>query len=106
MTVPTRPKIYHIVHVDRLTSIVIDGRLWCDAEVNRRQPEGTVIGMGRIKQRRLTELTLASHPGLYVGQCVPFYFCPRSVMLYLIWKANHEDLTYRSRSRSAAKRIL
>jgi hypothetical protein len=51
--------------------------------------------MPDIKQRRLTELTLTSHPGLYVGACVPFYFCSRSVMLYLLHKANHPGLTYR-----------
>jgi hypothetical protein len=32
----------------------------------------------------------AIHPGLFVGQCVPFYFCPRSVMLFLIHKRNYE----------------
>lgn len=92
--VPNDPKIYHIVHVDRLASIAIGG-LWCDAEVVRRSPPGTTIGMSAIKQRRLTELTLASHPGLYVGECVPFYFCPRSIMLYLIYQGNHPDLAYR-----------
>ena len=51
--------------------------------------------MNSIKQRRLNELTLASHPDLYVGQCVPFYFCPRSIMLYLIHRANHPELSYR-----------
>lgn len=30
MTVPAQPKIYHIVHVDRLPSIIADGCLWCD----------------------------------------------------------------------------
>ncbi len=78
-----KPKIYHIVHVDRLPSIVSDDCLWCDAEVIRRAPPGTTIGMTGIKQRRLEELTLSSHPELHVGECVPFYFCPRSVMLYL-----------------------
>jgi hypothetical protein len=91
---PKEPKIYHIVHVDRLASI-IDGGLWCDAEVVRRAQPGTTIGMNAIKQRLLTELTLASHPGLFVGQCVPFYFCPRSIMLYLIYQRNHPDLEYR-----------
>ena len=81
MPPPENPKIYHIVHVDRLLSIVAEGGLLSDAEMANRPGGGTVIGMSDIKRRRLTELTLASHPGLYVGECVPFYFCPRSVML-------------------------
>lgn len=96
MTVPTQPKIYHIVHVDRLLSIIADGYLWCDAEVVRRTPAGTTIGMNHIKQRRLEELTLTSYPNLSVGDCVPFYFCPRSIMLYLIYRGNDTSLTYRS----------
>ena len=44
--------------------------------------------MSEVKQRRLTK-RLGSRPGLCVGYCVPFYFCPRSVMHYLIYKANH-----------------
>lgn len=95
MTVPARPKIYHIVHVDRLPSIIANGGLWCDAIVVQRRPPGTTIGMNDIKRRRLEELTLSSHPGLYIGQCVPFYFCPRSIMLYLLYQANHQELTYR-----------
>jgi len=95
MAAPKHPKLYHIVHVDRLPSIVADACLWCDAEVVRRAPPGTTIGMNSIKQRRLTELTLSSHPKLHVGDCVPFYFCPRSVMLYLMYQGNHPDLVYR-----------
>ena len=93
--VPAKPKIYHIAHVDRLASIVADGCLWCDAELNRRAPNGTMIGMSTIKRRRLDELFLSSHPDLHVGDCVPFYFCPRSVMLYPIWRGNHPGLAYR-----------
>lgn len=95
MPVPSEPKIYHIVNVDRLASIIEDGWLWCDAEVARRSAGGTTIGMSRIKQRRLNELRLSSHPDLFVGDCVPFYFCPRSIMLYLIHRANDPDLVYR-----------
>ena len=51
-------------------------------------------GMSEIKKRRLAH-PLENYPDLHVGDCVPFYFCPRSVMLYLIWKGNHPDLTYR-----------
>jgi hypothetical protein len=93
-TVPQKPKIYHIVHVDRLPSIVATGGLLSDAMVQAQALGGTMIGMNHIKQRRLT-LPLNSHPDLHVGDCVPFYFCPRSVMLYLIYKGNYQDLEYR-----------
>ena len=99
MPLPAAPKVYHIVHVDRLPSIIVDRHLWSDAEISRRAglggDTGTTIGMNSIKEMRLTVRQLNSHPGLYVGQCVPFYFCPRSVMLYLIWRANDPRLEYR-----------
>lgn len=91
---PPDPKIYHIVHVDRLASIIADGCLWSDAELQRQVRPGTAIGMSTIKRRRLTN-PVKCHPGLNVGECVPFYFCPRSVMLYLIHMANHAELDYR-----------
>ena len=94
MFVPMEPKIYHIVHVDRLASIVSDGYLWSYSESRRRGVGGTTIGMHNIKESRLTN-KLSSHPGLRVGDCAPFYFCPRSVMLYVIFMANHPELTYR-----------
>jgi hypothetical protein len=92
---PDQPKIYHILHLDRLASVVGHGCLWSDAEAVARALSGTTVGMGRIKRRRLEELSLRCHPGLMVGQCVPFYFCPRSVMLYLLHRSNHPDLEYR-----------
>ena len=53
-----------------------------------------MIGMGSIKQRRL-QLPVSCHPNTYVGEYVPFYFCPRSIMLYVIYRANHPELDYR-----------
>lgn len=93
MVVPDHPKIYHIVHVDNLPSIVADGCIWSDSQMIRRVG-GTVIGMGSIKRRRLT-LPVACHPGTHVGQYVPFYFCSRSIMLFVIHRANHPELAYR-----------
>jgi len=93
MAVPAQPKIYHICHVDRLPSIIASAGLLSDAVLLNQALPGTVIGMNHIKQRRL-QLELDSHPGLHVGECVPFYFCPRSVMLYLI-RQQHQDLTYK-----------
>ncbi len=84
MPMPAQPKIYHICHVDRLPSILESNGLFSDAMVQENDLPGTVVGMSNIKQRRLTVLRLDSHPDLFVGQCVPFYFCPRSVMLYMM----------------------
>ena len=91
---PANPKIYHIVHVDRLGSIIADGCLWSDAVIVGRQASGTVIGMNSIKQRR-SILPVDCHPGCRVGDFVPFYFCHRSIMLYVIHCANHPELAYR-----------
>lgn len=94
MKVPTDPKIYHIVHIDRLPSIVAEGWLWSDSERQGKEDEGTAIGMQAIKRRRLKELTLSSYPELHVGDCVPFYFCPRSIMLYMIYQGNNPELPF------------
>ena len=94
MAVPARPKIFHITHVDNLPRILADGGLLPDAVLIARNASVAGIGMASIKQRRLT-LPVPCHPGDQVGDCVPFYFCPRSIMLYLIHCKNHPDLTYR-----------
>lgn len=81
------------MHIDRLRSIVAAGGLWSDAVVTRQQPAGTTIGMPSIKQRRL-RLPVPCHPATHVGDYVPFYFCPRSIMLYVIHCGNHPELAY------------
>ncbi len=60
MPAPAQPKIYHIVHVDKLASIATDGCLFSDVVMAQRPANGTVIGMNNIKARRMTELTLTS----------------------------------------------
>ena len=94
MTPPNPIKIYHIVHIDNLPSIIADGCLFSDAEMRKCHQNSVVIGMNKIKERRLT-LPLTSHPGLNVGECVPFYFCPRSPMLFMFHMANSPDIEYR-----------
>ena len=84
--VPDRPKIYHIVHVDRLPSILKEGYLLSDSEVRKRGISGTTIGDPEIKDRRLSK-PLHSYPDTVVGDYVPFYFCPRSVLLHINWRA-------------------
>jgi ssDNA thymidine ADP-ribosyltransferase, DarT len=66
----------------------------CDAVMVQRENTGTRIGINDIKERRL-RLPIDCRPGLHLGDCVPFYLCPRSVMLFLLHRANHPNLTYR-----------
>ena len=93
MPPPANPKIYHIVHVDKLASIAADGCLWSDVELEDRVPPGTVIGMNHIKERR-KHSPLPSFPDLMVGECAPFYFGPRSVMLYMM-SVKSAELAYK-----------
>ena len=93
-TPPARLKIFHITHVDNLRSIVAAGELLSDASMIARGGPLAGIGMSTIKQRRLA-LPVTCHANDHVGDYVPFYFCPRSVMLYVIHCANHPELTYR-----------
>ena len=93
--IPQQPKIYHIIHISKLPAILAEDYLISDVEVRKRAPVGVTIGMEEIKRRRLEELSLSCHLGLHVGECVPFYFCPRSVMLYMFHMRNHPDIEYR-----------
>lgn len=92
---PSRPKLYHITHVKNLAAIVTEGCLVSDSIMLRRGGPAQAIGMSAIKRRRVEELDVACHPGTKVGDFVPFYFCPRSIMLYVIHCANHPELAYR-----------
>tara|TARA_B100000614_G_scaffold261031_1_gene289466 strand:- start:1207 stop:1854 length:648 start_codon:yes stop_codon:yes gene_type:complete len=92
--IPQSPKLFHILHHNKLGTVINSGGLFSDAILAANNPNGTIIGMNKIKRRRLTELRLSNYPDLYVGQCVPFYFCPRSVMLYMFWQDNHDEIDY------------
>lgn len=93
--VPPNPKIYHITHVDNLAGIAAAGCLWSDRERIDRGLSCSLVGMSTIKQRRLDEIEVDCHTGTKVGEYVPFYFCPRSIMLYILHKGDHPDITYR-----------
>ncbi len=93
-SIPDRPKIYHITHVDNLPSIAKELGLVSDAQRIASDLSCSLVGMSTIKQRRLKEIEVACHPGTTVGQYVPFYFCPRSIMLYILRMGNHPDVSY------------
>jgi hypothetical protein len=91
---PPSPKIYHITHVTNLPSIIAAGALWSDRRVQNSRVQTEVVGMSDIKARRMNTLRVSCCPGTFVGDFVPFYFCPRSVMLYLLFRGNHPGLSY------------
>lgn len=92
---PERPRLYHITHVDNLRQIVAASGLWSDRRVLEQGGPARTIGMSKIKRRRLEEIVVKPHPDTRVGDYVPFYFGPRSVMLFIIHRANHPELDYR-----------
>jgi ssDNA thymidine ADP-ribosyltransferase, DarT len=84
---PDEIQIYHITDVENLPQILTAGGLRSDAAMAQRNPEviGYVhIGYVHIKQRRLTEIRVGCCGDRFVGEFVPFYFCPRSPMLYTV----------------------
>jgi ssDNA thymidine ADP-ribosyltransferase, DarT len=95
MTEPPKPtRLYRITHVRNLASILNDDGLLSDAEMIARGGPQLAIGMSEIKQNRM-RFPVKCYDGDTVGEYVPFYFCPRSIMLYLLHRANHPGLTYR-----------
>lgn len=88
-TPPLNPKIFHITHVTNLPKIIASGALWSDARVRATSAAPANVGLQNIKDRRLRTPVRVGAMGM-VGDYVPFYFCPRSVMLYLLHKG-HEN---------------
>lgn len=91
---PENQKIYHITHIRNLRKIAQVGCLWSENKCHEMTLDCAVVGMKEIKRRRLEELDVGCHPGTMVGHYVPFYFCPRSIMLYILHMSNHPDLNY------------
>lgn len=86
--------IFHITHIDNLPAIIESGGLSSDRRLLGASGDRIVIGYEEIKRRRLEELSVHCHPGTRVGDYVPFYFCPRSPMLYVIHRRN-EGLSFK-----------
>jgi hypothetical protein len=39
--IPFQPKIYHILHINKLPFVLAEGGLLCDAEISRKTLNGT-----------------------------------------------------------------
>lgn len=81
--------VSHITHIDNLKSILDQNCLWSDAKRIELGLINQNIGYSHIKNRRLLRTVNVAANGT-IGQYVPFNFCPRSVMLFVIHKG-HPD---------------
>ncbi len=81
------PKIFHITHIENLPRILAAGALWSDARVRAANAATTNVGLQNLKDRRMRKPVQVGAKGV-VGDYVPFYFCPRSVMLYLLHRGH------------------
>ncbi|MBO3735978.1 type II toxin-antitoxin system toxin DNA ADP-ribosyl transferase DarT [Actinoplanes flavus] len=81
-------RIAHFTHIDNLPAIAASGRLSCDvtARVGLTRAE---VGDPDIKELRRGR-RVPTGPGGCVGDYVPFYFAPRSPMMYRI-ACDHRD---------------
>lgn len=81
--------IYHITHINNLPSILNLGGLIANGRLRQQQINYLDIAHGHIQDRRATKPVPCSNRG-FLHDYVPFYFAPRSPMLYAICKGNVE----------------
>jgi len=95
---PPRPIwLYHFTHVEHLPGIIENG-LVCDSQVGGLLTQEA--GDRGIKERR-RRAAVTCYPGGVVADYAPFYFAPRSPMLYRIrmggvatYNGSQRDLVY------------
>jgi hypothetical protein len=75
--------VYHITHVDNLASLASDGCLYCDTNCVNLDREPVSIAYTDLKIRR-THFPVGVAAGGTLADYVPFYYAPRSPMLYVI----------------------
>lgn len=93
------PEVFHITHLANLSGIIGAGGLHCDAMMASHATAPISIGSATIKQRRLGWSLNLSGAGV-AADYVPFYFCPRSVMLYSVsrghagWSGGQDEVVH------------
>jgi hypothetical protein len=85
-------QIYHITHGRNLEPIIAAGGLWCDAQIAAHGLTPLGIAHQHIKERR-KERQVPCAAGGSLADYVPFYFAPRSPMLYAIHNGYVEGYT-------------
>ena len=84
--------IYHITHKDNLEGIISRGGLVAQSVMDTDPIAYCNIAHATIQDRR-AQTQVSCGPGGFLHDYVPFYFAPRSPMLYAIDRGNVEDCT-------------
>ncbi len=84
--------IYHITHIRNLQSILQLGGLIANNRLKQQQVNYQDIAHGNIQDRRAL-IGVPCAAGGCLHDYIPFYFAPRSPMLYTIDKGNVEGYT-------------
>jgi hypothetical protein len=84
--------IFHITHIRNLISITAQNGLCCDLLTAERGLDPVGIAHRHIKERRARRQVTAAVQGT-LADYVPFYFAPRSPMLYSINRGAVEGYT-------------
>jgi hypothetical protein len=84
--------IYHITHIHNLESIISEGGLLAYNAMRAAKTQYTNIAYENIQDRRATTYVPCGRGGV-LHDYVPFYFAPRSPMLYTINRGNVTNYT-------------
>jgi ssDNA thymidine ADP-ribosyltransferase, DarT len=79
--------IYHITHIQNLQSILRSGGLVAHSRLKQQGIDPLDISYEQIQDRRATKKVPCSMGGV-LHDYVPFYFAPRSPVLYTIQRGN------------------
>jgi hypothetical protein len=89
LAAPDPIRVYHFTHIRNLPGI-IEGGLRSDAACRREGLTEIEIGSAGIRERRLQLPVGDVGPGGCVGDYVPWYFGPRSPMMFTLNRNNYE----------------
>lgn len=90
MSYPSPTPIYHITHIKNLEAILHSGSLIAKNFLDSAYQN---VAYGHIQDRRASRIVPIPPMG-NLHDYVPFYFCPRSPMLYAIYNPIPGQMTY------------
>ncbi|HEV2222141.1 MAG TPA: DUF4433 domain-containing protein [Candidatus Acidoferrales bacterium] len=94
MTIPRPLRIFHITAICNLASIAKSKKLYANARLHKKKIEHGNIAYQGAQGKRAAKM-VARPPGGVIHDYVPFYFAPRSPMLFTINNGNVPGCPYR-----------